>query len=390
VFKLLKNLHCFSPFDMGHKDVLLVFDKICRIEDEIKTNNLPDAEVINCSGCIAVPGFIDQHVHIAGGGGEQGPHSRTPEIMLSDIIKAGVTTVVGVLGFDSVTRNISGLLAKSRALENEGISTYIYSGSYGIPTATLTGRVLTDIALIDKVIGVGEIAISDHRSSHPSLESLKEIAAEARSGGMLGGKAGIVHIHVGDGKEGLNPLFQVLEKSDFPLEMFVPTHLNRNQNLFKQGLKLLHMGGNIDLTAGEKNGLSITEALIMVMKKHSSLDNVTITSDGNGSVPGKSAKLEIGQVADLLKDFLQSALEGKIPLDRLLKTVTINPAKILKIFPRKGTLAPGSDADILIMQEENLKVEMLLSRGEFLIKDQEMVKKGTYEQDDKKAGGYNE
>ncbi|MEL7564506.1 MAG: beta-aspartyl-peptidase [Dehalobacterium sp.] len=379
MFKLLKNLHCFSPFDMGQKDILLVFDKICHIENEIKTNNLPGVEEINCSGCIATPGFIDQHVHIAGGGGEQGPHSRTPEIMLSDIIKAGVTTVVGVLGFDSVTRSISGLLAKSRALEKEGISTYIYSGSYGIPTATLTGRVLTDIALIDKVIGVGEIAISDHRSSHPSLESLREIATEARNGGMLGEKAGVVHIHVGDGKEGLNPLFQVLEESDFPLEMFVPTHLNRNRNLFEQGLKLLHMGGNIDLTAGEKNGLSIPEAFIKVMEEHNSLDQVTITSDGNGSVPGKSSEPEIGQVKDLFKDFCQAAFEGRIPLDQLLKTVTINPAKILKIFPRKGVLAPGSDADILIMQEENFKVEMLLSRGEFLIKDQKLVKKGTYE-----------
>lgn len=379
MFKLLKNLHCFSPFNMGQKDILLVFDKICLIENEINTNNLPGIEVINCSGCMATPGFIDQHVHIAGGGGEQGPHSRTPEIMLSDITKAGVTTVVGVLGFDSVTRSISGLLAKARALENEGISTYIYSGSYGIPTATLTGRVLTDIALIDKVVGVGEIAISDHRSSHPSLESLREIAAEARSGGMLGGKAGIVHIHVGDGREGLNPLFQLLKESDFPLEMFVPTHLNRNLNLFEQGLKFLHMGGNIDLTAGEKTGLSVPDALNKVMEENISLDQVTITSDGNGSVPGKSSKPEIGQVEDLLKDFCQSALQRKIPLDQLLKTVTINPAKILKIFPRKGTLAPGNDADILVMRENDLKVEMLLSRGEFLIKDQKLVKKGTYE-----------
>ena len=137
---------------------------------------------------------------------------------MSDIIKAGVTTVVGVLGFDSVTRTVSGLLAKARALEEAGIPTFIYTGSYGVPIATLTGRVLTDIALIDKVVGVGEIAISDHRSSHPSLASLREIAAEARSGGMLGGKAGIVHIHVGDGREGLDPLFQLIEESDFPVK----------------------------------------------------------------------------------------------------------------------------------------------------------------------------
>lgn len=379
MFKLLKNLHCFTPFDVGKKDIFVAFDKICLIEDEININKQIHVEIFDCSELIGMPGFIDQHVHIAGGGGEQGPHSRTPEIMLGDIIKAGVTTVVGVLGFDSVTRSISGLLAKAKALENEGLTTYIYTGSYGVPTATLTGKVLTDIALIDKVVGVGEIAISDHRSSHPSLESLREVAVEARSGGMLGGKAGIVHIHVGDGKEGLHPLFQVLKESDFPLEMFVPTHINRNQNLFEQGLEFLHMGGNIDLTAGEKKGLSVPDALAKVVENGIYLDQVTVTSDGNGSIPGESAKPLIGQVEALFKDFCQAARNGRIPFEELLKTVTVNPAKILKIFPRKGTLAPGSDADILIMRKDNLEIEMLLAQGAFFIKNREIVKRGTYE-----------
>lgn len=379
MFKLLKNLHCFSPHDIGQKDIFVSFDKISFIADDINPSNLPHVEVINGSGCIAVPGFIDQHVHIAGGGGEQGPHSRTPEIMLSEIIKAGVTTVVGVLGFDSVTRNIAGLLAKARALENEGISTYIYSGSYGIPTATLTGRVLTDVALIDKVIGVGEIAVSDHRSSHPSLEALREIAAEARSGGMLGGKAGIVHLHLGDGKKGMEPLLELLQTTDFPMDMFVPTHINRNPKLFAEGIKYLQMGGNIDLTAGEKTGVRVPDALMKLLEKRIPLDRVTITSDGNGSVPGEGPKPGIGQVDDLFKDFRRSVLEGKIPFDQVLKTVTVNPAKNLKIFPRKGSLAPGSDADILVLGEKDLQIKMLLSQGKFLIRNGKLVQKGTYE-----------
>jgi beta-aspartyl-dipeptidase (metallo-type) len=410
VFKLLKNAHCFTPQDIGIKDILVIFHKICLIEDDICSTDIKNffrkqkGEVIDCSGLIAVPGFIDQHVHIVGGGGEHGPLSRTPEINLSDITMAGVTTVVGVLGFDSVTRSISGLLAKARALENEGISTCIYTGSYGIPPATLTGKVLTDIALIDKVVGVGEIAISDHRSSHPSLATLREIAVEARTGGMLGGKAGIVHIHVGDGKEGLNPVFQLLEESDFPVEMFVPTHINRNPELFGQGIRFLRAGGNIDLTAGEKKGLSVPHALERIRSEGFSLDHVTITSDGNGSIGGETktetngqsnnqnysqvntgskhrepGKPGIQKMEDLLKDFRKAALEQKIPLTDLLKTITTNPARILKMFPKKGTLAPGSDADILILRPHDLKVEMLLSQGDILIKEEKPVKKGTYE-----------
>lgn len=400
MFKLLKNVRCFSPRDLGKKDILVVFNKILLIEDDIKRESikyffsLSGGEVIDCSGLFAVPGFIDQHVHIAGGGGEQGPLSRTPEIKPEDIIKGGVTTVVGVLGFDSVTRNISGLLAKARALEEEGISTSIYTGSYGIPTATLTGRVLTDIALIDKVVGVGEIAISDHRSSHPSLASLREIAVEARSGGMLGGKAGVVHIHVGDGKEGLNPLFQLLEESDFPVEMFVPTHINRNPELFNQGIGLLRRGGNIDLTAGEKKGITVPDALTRLISEGFSLDQVTITSDGNGSngsnsnsnsnsssggkFSSKGSTGEVGagiaQVQDLLIDFRRAAIDQKIPLEELLKTVTANPARILK-FPRKGKLAPGCDGDILILTPDDLQVKMLLAQGEILMRDEKLIEK---------------
>ena len=170
--------------------------------------------------CLVCPGIIDQHVHITGGGGEQGPISRIPEIMFSELVEAGVTTVVGVLGFDSITRSVAGLLAKARGLEAEGITTYIYTGSYGSPTETLTGRVLTDIVLLDKVIGVGEIALSDYRSFHPSLEDLRVLASEAMAGGMLGGKAGILHLHVGDGREGLGSLFRLLDESDFPLNIW--------------------------------------------------------------------------------------------------------------------------------------------------------------------------
>ncbi|MCR6546302.1 beta-aspartyl-peptidase [Dehalobacterium formicoaceticum] len=385
MFKLLKEVRCFAPCDIGKKDILIIFDKIGFIEDDINGTLLPGIEVIPCRGCIAVPGFIDQHVHIVGGGGEEGPHSRTPEIMLSNIIQAGVTTVVGVLGFDSITRGIAGLLAKARALENEGISTYIYSGSYGTPMATLTGSVLTDIALIDKVVGVGEIAISDFRSSYPSVELLRKLAGEAKRGGMLGGKAGLVHLHVGDGKEGLNPLFQLLKESDFPKEMFLPTHINRTRDLFDQGIKYLSQGGRIDLTAGEKNGVSVPAALAGIMKDQLSLEQVTITSDGNGSVPGRYG-WEIGQVADLFEDFCRMAREGKIPFPQLLKTVTMNPAKNLKIFPQKGILAPGSDADILVLREEDFSIELLLARGKFLVKDQKLVQRGTFEIDGRKEG----
>jgi len=316
---------------VGIKDILIVNDKIGLIHNEIHPDKLWDVEVIDCCRCLVCPGIIDLHVHITGGGGEQGPISRIPEIMLSEVVEAGVTTLVGVLGFDSITRSIAGLLAKARGLEAEGITTYIYTGSYGSPTETLTGRVLSDIVLIDKVIGVGEIAISDYRSNHPSLQDLRTLALEANAGGMLGGKAGILHLHVGDGKEGLDPLFRLIDESDFPINMCIPTHINRNKKLFDQGMDLLRRGGNIDLTAGETVGNSIADSISILMKKGVDLGKVTISSDGNGSGPGG-----VNRIDQLLSDLRVCVLERKMGFADVIRLATGNPAKVLKLYPRKG------------------------------------------------------
>lgn len=376
MFTLLKNGHCYMPEDVGRKDVLIAYDKICDIKDEISLARLWDVEEIDCQDCLVCPGIIDQHVHITGGGGEQGPISRIPEIQFSEVVEAGVTTLVGVLGFDSITRSIASLLAKARALEAEGITTYIYTGSYGSPTETLTGRVLTDLVLLDKVIGVGEIAIADYRSNHPSLQDLRTLASEANGGGMLGGKAGVLHLHVGDGKEGLDSLLRLIDESDFPIGMFVPTHINRNQKLFQQGIELLQRGGNIDLTAGETVGLSVADALSLLLQKGISLEKVTVSSDGNGSSPNESG---ISFMYQLLGDLRSCVLHNHLDFARVITIATGNPAKVLKLYPQKGCLQAGSDADILVLKKDDLSVFRLFAKGQTVVVDQKAVKTGKYE-----------
>jgi beta-aspartyl-dipeptidase (metallo-type) len=382
LFKLLKGGKCFNPLNMGQKDILLVCGAICKIEDEINVDALWDVEVINCAGKIVCPGFLDQHVHITGGGGEQGPASRIPELMLSDLVLAGITTVVGVLGVDGITRNIAGLLSKARALESEGVTTYIYTGSYGVPTATLTGKPVSDLALIDKVIGIGEVAIADYRSSYPPTQLLKELSSEAVTGGMLGAKAGIVHIHVGDGKAGISQLLELIEECDFPINMFVPTHLNRNKVLFGQAKRFARMGGYIDLTAGEKTGkgFSVPDALKTLLDDGINMDNVTVSSDGNGSMPDEGNGAGVGKVKQLFDDIRSSIVDKGIGLDIALKTVTSNVAKVLKIYPVKGSLSIGSDADILVLNEDDLTLHAVIAKGEKLVDNGKVMKKGKYEE----------
>ncbi|MEQ8201043.1 MAG: beta-aspartyl-peptidase [Syntrophomonadaceae bacterium] len=376
MFKILKGGHVYDPRDLGRKDILVVNGTIGGIRDEISAEHLWDAEVLDCRDCWVCPGIIDQHVHITGGGGEQGPISRIPEVMFSAVVEAGVTTVVGVLGFDSISRGIAALISKARGLEAEGITSYIYTGSYGSPTATLTGRVLTDIALLDKVIGAGEIAIADYRSNHPTLEDLRTLASEANAGGMLGGKAGVLHLHVGDGQEGLTSLFRLIDESDFPLEIFVPTHINRNPHLFEQGIEFLQRGGQIDLTAGETQGYPVPRALQMLIDKGLDMDKVTVSSDGNGSAPNEAG---VARLDALYNDLKASVLDYQLDLTTVIKTATSNPARVLKLYPRKGCLQAGADADILVCRHKDMSIQRLLARGEVVVSEGKAVKKGRFE-----------
>ena len=385
MFTLLKGGSLYGPEKMGVKDILIVGRTIAKISNRIDLPDHFNAQVISASGKIVTPGLIDLHVHLLGGGGEGGPRTRTPEITLSKITRAGVTTVVGCLGTDDVSRRPETLLAKAMQLEEEGISTYIYCGSYQFPLATITGSVRKDIALIPKVIGVGEIAVSDHRSSQPTYEELCKVAAEARVGGMIGGKAGLVHLHMGSGKRMLDPILRIVKETEIPIGQFLPTHLTRTESLLEQSIQFAKMGGNIDFTVkGQELSFPLTtgQALKIALDGGVAIEQITLSSDSNGSMPvfdekGKLIKLAVGDIQNLCLDW-KGLVEGGFPLEDVLKMVTSNPAKRAGIYQSKGSIEEGKDADLLILSSD-LKIESVMAKGQMMIHQGEVLVKGTFE-----------
>jgi beta-aspartyl-dipeptidase (metallo-type) len=385
MFKLIKGGALYAPGKMGTKDILIVGRMIAKISDRIDLPGDFKARILSASGKIVIPGLIDLHVHLLGGGGEGGPRTRTPEITLSKITRAGVTTVVGCLGTDDVSRRPETLLAKAMQLEEEGISTYIYSGSYQFPLATITGSVRKDLALIPKVIGVGEIAVSDHRSSQPSFEELCRIAAEARVGGMIGGKAGLVHLHMGSGPRMLNPIIRIVKETEIPVGQFLPTHLNRTQSLLEQSIQFAKMGGNIDFTVKGLNlhfPLTTGKALKMALDGGATVEQITLSSDSNGSMPifdekGNMIKLAVGDIQNLYSEWKGLVREGFL-LEDSLKMVTSNPAKRAGIYHCKGSIDEGKDADLLIL-DQDLNIETVIAKGQMMIHQGEVLVKGTFE-----------
>jgi len=387
---LLKNGHLYGPNNLGTQNILIGGNKILAHSEKltIEGNQLPLME-INCTDKLIFPGFIDGHVHIAGGGGEGSFRTRTPEIQLSDITSAGVTTLVGCIGTDGTSRTMTNLLAKAYALEEEGITTYVYTGSYELPLRTLTNSIQDDIILVEKIIGVGEVAIADHRSSVPSVAELQKITAAARVGGMLSGKAGIVNIHLGDGTDELSLLYQAVESSSLPITQFIPTHMNRNPSLFKAAIAYGLRGGNIDFTTSttdkflSEGEVSCPKALKQALDAGVSIDQITFTSDGQGSLPdfdkaGNLVGLQIGKLTSLYDNVKTAIIDEKIPIEVALQVITSTPAKLLKL-PSKGHIAPNMDADLVIVDKKTLAIETVIAKGQLMIQEGNILKRGAFE-----------
>lgn len=385
MWQLLKNAKIYNPEAIKDTDVLIVGKSIAAIGRNLIIPDYVDGEVVDLQGKTIVPGFIDAHVHLCGGGGEAGPASRTPEIQISQLTRGGTTTVVGCLGTDSVSRSMSELLVKAQALEDEGITTFVYSGAYQVPTRTLFPTLQEDLVLIDKVIGAGEIAISDHRSAQPQIAELEHLAAEARVGGMLGNKAGVVHLHLGEGKRGLQPIWTILDQTEIPITQFVPTHINRTYSLLEQGIQFLQAGGHIDLTAGCDDfpvELQVPAVLHMLNQRKMLNDHVTVTSDGNGSMPqyneaGVLIGMGVGSVEVLWRDVKESVLHYGLPLEVALRTITSNVANVLG-FKNKGMIRVGFDADLVAL-DQALEVQDVWAMGQRMLADKQTRVWGTYE-----------
>lgn len=387
---LFKNAELMAPGPLGRQDLVVAGNRIAAIGSDFNLagSNLP-VTVIDCADYYLTPGFVDSLVHFIGGGGEGGFATRTPEMQLTDATLGGVTTAIGVLGTDATTRTLTNLLAKAHALETEGISTYCHTGSYEIPCRTLTGSITDDLILIDKFIGVGEIAISDHRSSQPTTEEIRKVAAAARVGGILSGKSGVVSVHVGAGERILQPLYQAVSGTELRLKQFYPTHMNRNRRVFEAGVEFAKKGGVIDFTTSttdfdlQHGEVAAAAALAEALYLGIAPLQLTLSSDGNASLPlynddGELQGLQVGQVRSLFQSMRDAVQRHHVPLAQALTSVTAAPAAVLGL-QQKGRLAPGLDADLVLLRRDDLQIDSVIAKGRMLVQGGEALVRGTFE-----------
>jgi len=372
---LIRNAEIFSPNNQGRCDVLLAGGRIETVSAGRLDLRGEGIEEIDADGLWLLPGFVDVLTHPCGGGGEGGFINRTPELDLDDFVRAGVTTPVGALGTDSVARSLEVLYGKTMQLRAQGLSALMYVGSYRMPPLTLTGDVARDLMLIDPVIGVGEVAVSDHRSAQPTVQELRRLGADVHLGGTLSGKRGVVFLHLGDGLPGLNPVEAVLDGSELPRRLFYPTHSNRNRRLFEQAVEFARKGGFIDITASttpeliKAGDIPPLAALFEAIDSGAPQTRVSISSDAGGSLPvyrdGELVGIETAMPGVLLETLCEAVRNHAGRVEAVVAALTCNPAAALGLGS-KGRIRPGADADLLLFDAKAAQLSGVLSGGRWL------------------------
>lgn len=393
---IIRNANVYAPNPIGHQDIVVAAGKILSLTEPGKIPFGLAAKEIDAEGRIACPGFVDNHVHLLGGGGGLGFSSRAPELMASQLARAGITSVVGMLGFDSTTKSMAQLVGRVKALREDGISAYCTTGSTPEhPIPTLTGHIRTDIAFVEEIIGVGEISISELGYGYDSFgegaQYIAKCATAALLAGRLARKSGHICLQVPPYRdEVLKPMFEVVDRTGIPISQFIPSHVNQTDEYMSDAKKWAKKGGYIDIGANyspENNYSRATlphKAFTAFIEEGISPDLITMSSDGNGAPPkeekgeGKPRVANYMPVSSLHRTWQRIVKEEGASIENALKIVTTTPAQACGLST-KGKIAAGFCADILLLDEE-LNISSVMARGVVHVEGGSLKKRGMFDE----------
>jgi beta-aspartyl-dipeptidase (metallo-type) len=384
-----------APDALGARDLVIAGERIVAVaEPGVEITGL-DLEVLDLRGLTVTPGFIDNHVHVLGGGGGLGFASRAPELQTSQLTRAGITAVIGMLGFDATSKDMRALVAKTKAFKQDGISAYALTGAtLEHPVPTLTGRIRDDIAFVEEIIGVGEISVSElgyaYDSNGPGAQYIAEAATAGLLAGRLAGKRGYLCLQVPPYHGAcLKPVMDMVDRTGLPIAQLLPSHVNQTDAYMEDAIAWSRRGGLVDVGANyspENNFGRATppaKAIKHLLETCVPLAQILLSSDGNGAPPkeeqreGRPAVANYMPVSALHATWRRLIVEGGLMPSDALRVVTSNVAEATGLM-RKGRIAAGMDADLVAL-DEDWRIHTVIARGRVMVADGAPVVRGMFD-----------
>ncbi|MDM0071605.1 amidohydrolase family protein [Variovorax sp. J31P207] len=368
--RLLRAADVYAPASMGAQEILVGGGKILAVGRALGTADALAGlvEVVTMPPGKLIPGLIDQHVHFIGGG--EGDGARMPELRFEDFASAGITTAAGLLGSDVEAKTLGLLLRKAHELDRAGMSAHIYTGGMPLPAPHMTQSPASDIIQIDKVIGA-KSAISERSFPNLDFAAFAALAGSLVQAKGTSGKAAVLHLHVGRLRTGLEPLFELIDRIGFPPSQAVPSHINRAPGIspvFEQGIRFAKDGGFIDFSCclgpldGLPSGIDPMEAVLRALDAGAPAGNITLSSDAGVAVPDGQGGARAVPPSILFRDLSRLCIQGGLGWSQALPFFTCNVARALGLSRHKGAIAPGMDADLVLVGDDD-QIAWTMSRG---------------------------
>ena len=381
--KILINAHIIDPSqNLDEKGSLIIDEKgkIKSIGKNVKRSDASsNAEVIDIKDNILIPGIVDMKAFVGEPGYEYKENFRT---LSNAALAGGVTSIVTMPNTKPLIDNVSMVdFIIRRGRDKSSVNLY--------PCATLTrelsGNQMTEFGLLS---AKGIIGFTDVVKTVQNTETMSKIMNYAADLGVLImqhaedlelSKNGCINEGEVSTRLGLEGISYIAEKiileRDLSLLNEFPCRYHVNQITSKESLEVIKQNKVIGkkFTVGVSiNNLSLNENDIGDFKTFLKLSPPLRSEDDrialvNGVKSGlidvivsdhtpedeESKRLPFAQAATgsigvetLLSLALEMYHNESLPLKKIIETLTINPAKILKI--NKGSLKIGNDADICI------------------------------------------
>jgi N-acetylglucosamine-6-phosphate deacetylase len=375
----------FTPFEeISDAIVVIQGSKISAVGQRGKVDLPRGVRELHAGGRIVAPGFVDVHIHGAGGRDVMEGSREALEIIAATVATHGTTSLVAttVTASEKETRD-----------SVAGIAHFILNTSQ-YPARELSAEILG-------IHFEGPFISPARRGVHPakwvmppSSEMLAHLLGEARGTAQILTLApelpGALDLIFAARKAGLIVSLGHTDATYEQAQAAIEAGASHAAHVFNAMRPFSHRGTGVIgavLTSPKvsaeliADGVHVDDAAMRMLVGLKTPDRVILVSDGISATGMPDGKYQLGMFEVKVSGGVARNSEGKlagstltldralrnmvalgVPLSSALQMLTANPARQIGLGARKGVLAPGADADLVFL-DDKLEVSGVMTRG---------------------------